>query len=196
MNNQNQPSSGSSGGSGQGSPVFAQPTSYGSRELPSSAGISQGQRGSGENFPLIETPSDLSRIQRIYQPLDGAELARAVGAHVEKLLLQSGLILGHLVYEQPIWRGTIAVSWTACANNEVLIKVDGEGPDTKGAHKDATPEALAALPTATVELVHLEKDTAPDDIRESTNQPTPVLQQKSANSPGGVVRLKPGVLRK
>lgn len=148
-------------------------------------------------FPLIEPAGDLSMLQRIYKPLTGAELARAIGSHVEKMLLNSGRIMPHLVYEQPLWQGKILVQWKAVANGQVEITLSGE---TEGG-KDLSPEEISPESQVLVEPHHGDKDAAPDDIREVTEQPIPVLAQggkdrQGKDIPRGVVLVRPGTFKK
>lgn len=140
--------------------------------------------------PFIPTRESLDArdIQRIYLPLDGEEVIKAILAHIERQLRNEGKLLSHITFEEVIWQFQVNLGWTGYDPRATSMRVEGKGAmeeEVKDKDKGDKVEAQVAISGQ-----QRDKTMAPDEIREKTNQPIPVLQ-KGASGQGTTVRVDP-----
>ena len=136
---------------------------------------------------------DPRNVLRVLVPLDGEEVIKAILAFVEKMLRNSGKFNESQIYEELVWRFRLDAQWSGYANTSA--RMDGTGAVEAKVKFDETPTDNEPI-TGDVQLegAQLKTDLAPDEVRELTGQPIPVLQ--TGINGGKVVRVEAGKLKR
>lgn len=156
-----------------------------------------------ENKNFIPTLDNLDtrNIQRVYLPLDGSEVINAIVAHVRKKLELEGRFEPHLSFEQVVWKFRLDVQWLGYANTSITREYTGaivaekDKPGEEEGDNKVNSDKKPVTSQITLTGEQLNRDLPPDDIRQKTNQPIPVVTTKGQGS-GNVVKVPPGKLYK
>lgn len=134
---------------------------------------------------------------RIYEPLQGDEVIEAIVNHVRRVITNSGKFKDYLIYERAVWTFNLMVQWDAFIDGESRQSGSGEIRGDSSNRDLSKPDDKGEIK---LEGTQNNRDMAPDEIREKTNQPIPVIERKAgANSLGasGVIkRVSPSLLKR
>ena len=136
---------------------------------------------------------DPRNVLRVLVPLDGEEVIKAIVKFVETMLRNSGKFNESQIYEELVWRFRLEAQWSGYANTSA--RVDGVGGAELVVKLAESPVGMEPS-TGEVQLEgsQLKTDLAPDEVRELTGQPIPVLQ--TGINGGKVVRVEAGKLKR
>lgn len=126
---------------------------------------------------------DLRDCQRIYLPLDGQEVMEAILTHIREKLVQSSKFLSQVSMDRVVWGFRVDVEYDSYMTGGT--RVDGTGAiisEQKGDGEKTTE-------TVVTSGRQVDKDIAPDELRQRTGQEVPVLK-----GTGGVVKVSPSKL--
>lgn len=126
---------------------------------------------------------DLRDCQRIYLPLDGQEVMEAILAHIREKLTQSSKFLSQVSMDRVVWGFRVDVEYDSYMTGGT--RVDGTGAIVNEGEKGKE----VATDTVVVQGRQVDKEIAPDVLRERTGQEVPVLK-----GTGGVVKVSPSKL--
>lgn len=136
---------------------------------------------------------DPRNVIRVLVPLDGEEAIKAILAFVEKMLRNSGKFNESQIYEEIVWRFRLEAQWQGYANT--AANLSGVGATTVETKLVETPEGKdKVVDEVVLEGAQMKPDLAPDEIRELTGQPIPVLNTGTGGSK--VVRISSDKLRR
>lgn len=142
----------------------------------------QAQQPSVSFVPQMENV-DLRDCQRIYLPLDGQEVMEAILAHIREKLVQSSKFLSHVAMDRVVWGFRVDVEYDSYMTGGT--RVDGTGAITT----DVKGEGEKETDVVVVAGRQVDKEVAPDVLRERTGQQVPILK-----GTGGVVKVSPSKL--
>lgn len=151
----------------------------------------QQQLTTSQDFILTLDSVDLRNIQSVVLPLDGEEVLKAVLAHIEKKLRNDGQLLAHLSYEEVIWKFMIQVQWAgySAKSSQALSQAQGAiRVVDENKHDSNDPTIEPSTGKISVIGSQLDPTIAPDEVREKTSQPIPVLATKGQGA-GNIVRV-------
>lgn len=136
---------------------------------------------------------DPRNVTRVLVPLDGEEAIKAILAFVEKMLRNSGKFNESQIYEEIVWRFRLEAQWQGYAN--MNARLEGTGAvEAKVKFTETPTDNVPVEDSITLEGAQMKTDLAPDEIRELTGQPIPVLNSGTGGSK--VVRVDSSKLRR
>lgn len=159
----------------------------------------------GELAPTIDNIGQAGMVNsrepnytRIYEPLNGDELIEAIVGHARKMLVNSGKFQEYLIYERAVWKFNFVIQWDAFTGGESVQSGVGE---VKG-DSEKIEETKVASDSGEIKLEgkQLNKDMAPDEIREKTGQDIPVIARNvgsnSLGASGVIKKVSPSLLKR
>jgi len=136
---------------------------------------------------------DPRNVIRVLVPLDGEEAIKEILAFIEKMLRNSGKFNESQIYEELVYRFRLEAKWSGYANTAAnLSNVGGVDMMVKLAEAPEGKEKVSD--EMVLEGAQMKPDLAPDERRELSGQPIPVLNSGTGGSK--VVRVDSSKLRR